>query len=416
MKRYHFLAVANFLASGGGGIVLVAGVMAPRGAIFKDTIFAFLAGSIIGLLLERALPPGWARPVAPWFSLSVGATSVILFWLLPHHDVGARLGNTAELLFIVLLSVRFGLSFFARSVRAEVAGTKGAGTEKQGIALAELGYYAGMALAILGWGRLGLSMGEALLADALLQGGTGLIDLFTLGRRRAAAEENETGQASVPPAVPALDAASVTPPAFDYGWYRRVAAAVACLTVGFQAVLFGLSTWVDKGQSPYLLGWFYVGLALAALTCRRLDLNFGWEAGDGYFTGNAAISSKRVFAGRNLNYGLIMLAAVVSMTAVVLLIGLSGTVTRLTLALVAVAAFIYQVPVLTLLGYIAKAACESKLDRMVMRTYLLVLLCTIFSFWALKSFPKHYAGGAALTLACATIAFLAVHRRGSTYA
>jgi hypothetical protein len=411
MKRYHFLAVANFLAAGGGGIILIAGVIAPKGAIFKDTILAFLAGSVIGVMLERVVPRGWARPLAPWFSLSVAATSVILFWFIPRTDAGVRLGSAAELLFIVLLSIRFSLSFFARSVRAESA--KSAKSEENGIALAELGYYAGMALAIMGWSRLGLSMWEALLADALLQCITGLIDLFTLGslRRRTAAAENDTGQVSGPPAaVPAPVAAPGAPPSFDRGWYWRMSSAVVCLTVGFQAVLLGLSAWDDKGWSPYLLGWFYVGLALAALTCRLLKLKFDWGAG------NAAISSERVWAERNLSYGLVMLAAVAIMTAAVLGIGLSGSVTRATLALVAVAAFIYQLPVLTLLGRIAEAASRSELERMVMRTYLLVLLCTIFGFWALKSFPKNYAGGALLTLACAMIAFLAVRRRDDNYA
>jgi hypothetical protein len=396
MKRPHLLVFANFLAAIGGGIILSAGIGAFKETFLRGSILAFFAGAVIGLMLLRLVPQRWARSQSPWFSIGISILSIILFQLNPESPGPRGLTGVAGVLFTVILSVRFGLWFFARALRAQTVGG-----EKQGIALIELGYYTGVAAGLFVWSNSGHGTLNPLLIDAVLQAAAGLID-FTASR---GCQSNE----NMPPVphtrgrVPQQDTianqASGSLPS-STGWYWRLAVAVTSLTVGFQAVPFSLSGMDVQGWRPYVMGTFYTGVALSALACRILKIRVCCIE-PRWLVGNAIISSERRSIGLSFSFALITLMAAASMVAALSVIGLWRW--HLVLTLIAVSAFTYQILVLSLLDYIARTERLIGLDEMVMRTYLIAAVVTIVSLWVLDRFPESYVGRAALTLVCSAL-------------
>lgn len=410
MKRYYFLAFANFLAAVGGGIILSAEVGAAFGG---GPILAFFVGAVIGLLFHRVVPEQWARSIAPWFSISVACTSIILFGLSRPPAVNMRLALASEFLFFALLSLRFGLWFFSRALRAQVVGS-----QKQGIALIELGYYMGMALGLLIWEKIDYGMPNPLLFDAMLQSVAGLIDLLAIGklrRHRSLAPDSERVVQELHPTGRDGKNEAVVKHPFNYQWYWKLAAAVVCLTIGFQAVPFSVAHWEEE-QGKYILAYFYIGVALSALACRVFKIKFGWSSSVRKITGNAMISSEKNWIRPSLSFGLITLMATASLLAALSGIRLWGWGLIPMLTFITAASFIYQILVLSLLDQIARAERIAKLNEMVMRTYLLVAVGTIVSIGVLRFFPKSYFICAALTLVCSVAAFSAVRRRDDVHA
>lgn len=396
MKKSHLLFFANFLAAIGGGIILSAGIGASKETFLRGSILAFFAGAVIGLLLLRLMPQRWARSRAPWFSIGVGLLSLILFQLNPESAGPQGLTGTAGVFFTVILSIRFGLWFFARALRAQRVGV-----EEHGIALIELGYYTGVAAGLFVWSNSGRAALNPLLVDAVLQAVAGLIEVAAIRGRRN--HEDRTPVSQAQGQVPRQAAVWNEAPgslSSATNWYWRLAVAVTCLTVGFQAVPFSLSGMDVRGWRPYVMGTFYTGVALSALACSVFKIRVCCVEPRRLF-GNAAISSERSGIDLSLHFALITLVAAASMVAALSVIGFWPW--HLVLSLIAVAAFTYQILVLSLLDYIAKAEKLIGLDEMVMRTYLIAAVVTIISLWVLDRFPEGYVGRAALTLVCSAI-------------
>jgi hypothetical protein len=400
VKRYHLLVFANFLAAIGGGIILNAGIGAFKGTFLKGAILAFFAGAVIGLLLLRLVPQRWARSQAPWFSINVGILSLVLFQLNTESAGPEGLTGGAGIIFTAILSVRFGLWFFARALRAQTVGG-----EKQGIALIELGYYTGVATGLFIWKNSGWN---PLLVDAVLQAVVGLIDLTAIGDRQRRGElppvSQGEGRASEPAGF-SLSGQSLGNLSSDKRWYWGLAVAVTCLTVGFQAVPFSLSGEGIHEWRSYVMGAFYTGVALSALTCRVLKIKFCCGASR-QFIGSATIGSEREGIRLSLSFALVTLVATASMVAA--LWGIRSWGWTPVLALIAVSAFSYQILVLSLLDHIARTEKLAGLDELVMRTYLIAALVTIVSLGVLDSFPESYVGRATLTLVCSALSFSAI--------
>jgi hypothetical protein len=411
MKRYYFLAFANFLSAIGGGAILSSA--APTLPDFtKGAIVAFLIGAVIGLFFQVLVPERWSRHMGPWFSVGVGPTSLLLAWLIKAYADNETLRGAAAYSFVALLSVRFGLWFFSRALRAQTAGSR-----RQGIALIELGYYSGMVFGLIVQGRLEYGMLTALLIDAILQPVAGLIDLANADGRKAPESTmvDLSGAQDAPRAHADAVGEAAAQPTFDYGWYWRLTAAVVCLTIGFQAVTLSIDHDND-GPSPYVLACFYGGVALAALFCRVFQIRFDWGAVDGRLAGNARISSDKTGLRLRANVGLITLAAAASMVA-----ALSGSIlghnpARFELPLIAAAAFIYQILVLSLLDRIGRAEKLARFKEGIKLTYLLLGIGTVLSVLLLGLSPNKQAAGVIVTVACSLISFYAVRRRAVAHA
>lgn len=418
MKRYYFLPFSNFLAAIGGGIILSAGIGALKGTLLEDSegsILAFFAGAVIGLLLHRIVPKRWSRVIAPWFSISVGFASILLYELYRVYAVDKRLTGITGIFFIALLSVRYGLWFFSRAWRSQIVGS-----EKQGIALIELGYYAGVALGLIIWEILDYEMTSALLVDAVMQSVAGLIDLYVISERQylkylrpnfqiTKQERRVAGNIENNGTVENLP--------FDYQWYWRLAVAVVCLTIGFQAVPFSLTHWVANDRKTYILACFYIGVALSALVCRVFKIKFGWDSINNRVSGKAIINSEITRIKLKSGFGLITLMAATSLVSALLDIKLQQQrASLLALVFIALAAFIYQILVLSLIDQIGRAEKLANLNEMIKLTLLIAAVATIISIGILNYFKISYFGCVLLTLSCCLVSFLAVRKRVEVHA
>lgn len=393
MNRSYFLVPANFLAAIGGGIIISAGIN-------EGTILAFFIGAVMGFSLSRFLPKHWVKVIAPWLSLTVGVISLLLLASFEIYDVKEPLTGIARVIFICVLSLRFGLSFFSRAWRSQIVGS-----EPQGVALIELGYYTGMGVGLLVWGIRGLF--TALLVDAALQTIAGLIDLGSMRKRRPL----QTKEQEENPASGATDEETVDKIPFDYQLYRRIALAIVCLTVGFQAVSFSLSGWDLGPGKTRILACFYVGVALAALVCRVFKISLTWQTFDRKLAGNATISPGTTKPLLDISFGMITLIAALSMIAVLLGIRVWEKATLIVLIFISISAFVYQILVISLLDQISRAEKLADSDSMLLRTYLIVAVVTIISIEILSRFPSHNYTCMMLTLVCSVIAFSAVRKR-----
>jgi hypothetical protein len=406
MKRYYFLAFANYLSAIGGGAILSSAYYALPN-FRKGAIVAFLIGAVIGLFFQVLVPERWSRRIGPWCSVGVGPVSLLLAGLFKAYADNGKLVGAMAYVFVALLSVRFGLWFFSRALRAQTAGSK-----RQGIALIELGYYSGMVCGLIVHDGPKYGIVSALLIDAMLQPVAGLIDLANADGRKAPQStiadlrEGQDAQRAQADA----ESKPATPLTFDYGWYWRLTAAVVCLTIGFQAVTLSIDHEKD-GLSQYVLACFYGGVALAALFCRAFQIRFDWDAVDGRLAGNARISSDKTGLKLRANVGLITLAAAVIMVAALSGSALGLNAARFELPLIAAAAFIYQILVLSLLDRIGRAEKLARFKEGIKLTYLILGVGTVLSVLVLGLSPNQQAAGVVVTVACSLISFYAVRRR-----
>jgi Ca2+/Na+ antiporter len=85
------------------------------------------------------------------------------------------------------------------------------------------------------------------------------------------------------------------------------------------------------------------------------------------------------------------------------------------LIFIVLAAFIYQILVLSLLDYIGRAEKRAQLNEMIMRTYLIVAVGTIASMGILRFFSDSFIAYVMLTLICCVVSFSAVRKRVDVY-
>lgn len=396
--RYYLLAFANFLAAVGGGAILSSAFGSLKGSLPDGPYVAFFVGITLGLVFQLLVPPRLSARTAPWFSVAVGPVSLALAWLFVTHSDRELLNGPAAYVFVIVLSVRFGLWFFSRALRAQTAGRK-----SQGVALIELGYFSGMVLGLVAQARWQYGMLPALLADALLQPLAGFIDIINAdGREAPAGDAAEPARSAEVPAV--VDVAPA-----ERGWYWRLTAAVVCLTVGFQGVTFSIDHH-DDSLGPYVMACFYGGVALSALFCMSFQLRFDWGEADGGAALHATIRSEREGAWPKASFGLITLAAAVSMVTAVSARASGPYISRLEFPLIAAAAFIYQILVLSLLDHIGRAGSFARFKEGIKLTYLILGIGTVLCILALNSSPQSHAARIAVTVACALISFYVVRR------
>jgi uncharacterized membrane protein YedE/YeeE len=195
----------------------------------------------------------------------------------------------------------------------------------------------------------------------------------------------------------------------DHGWYWRLTLAVVCLTIGFQGVTFSINPHEDV-LAPYVMACFYGGVALSALFCMTFQLTFDWGAPDGRAALPAKITSERVGEWPKASFGVITLAAAVSMVTAVATSGPGTHFSRLEFPFIAAAAFSYQILVLSLLDYIGKAERFARLKERIKLTYLILGVGTVLCILALGRSPDSHAARIMVTSACALISFYAVRR------
>lgn len=315
-----------------------------------------------------------------------------------------KLYGASEFLFFALLSVRFGLWFFSRALRAQIVGS-----EKQGVALIELGYYSGAALGLFGWTYLNYSLSSALLIDALIQTAAGVIDLLVIGKPSPDVQQHGPIELDEGKSL-ATKAAGDTAPGvgFDYTRYWKLTLAVVCLTVGFQAVWFSVARGGPMEVKSYIMPCFYLGVGLSALVCKGFKVKFDWSTlKDG--SGNAILTSEFKQITLKPSFGFI--SAVAAFTMTIALLGLEWWHwSTPVLILTTLTAFIYQILVLSLLDRIGREEKTANLTEMIKQTYLIAAVATIISIGVLSCLMKSYLGCGILTVVCCLISFSAVRR------
>src|SRR5262245_16530583 len=145
MIRYYFYALANFLAAFGGGVILGKGISVLNGTMFEGgSILAFFVGTVLGLVFLQLIPKRCSVRLARWFSVGGALASLALLGVYLNFAVDGRLGGRVASCFFALLSLRFGLWFYSRVMRAGAA----AGRDQK-IAWVELGYYLGTSMGLV---------------------------------------------------------------------------------------------------------------------------------------------------------------------------------------------------------------------------------------------------------------------------
>ena len=374
MNRYRLLSFGNFLAAIGGATVLGKGILCMhQDTVFEDgSVLAFFVGTVLGMAFLLWIPKRWSGPMARWFSIGGAVSSLALLCIFATFAVDGKLAGAAAAPFFALLSIRFGLWFYSRVLRAATVAD-----QRQRIAWIELGYYVGMVVGLVVWKILGLDFGMVvtLVLDASLQLAAGIIDLSD-----SKDWETKVDNESAGPEV----------------W--RLIGAVVFLTIGIQVVTFSLSHEVTRGFGPYVLGVFYFGVAAAAYICHKFTVQFdsGLDTKSG--EGRASIQFHYRCSSCGISFFLIASLGAASLAFAILgfeqwklgtvvlnqrqnlTLDMLGWGEWLLLVCVGIAALFYETLALALLDRIGK---QAQGREMIYRTFGLMGIAAAVSLWIL---------------------------------
>ncbi|MBV9576709.1 MAG: hypothetical protein JO149_08815 [Gammaproteobacteria bacterium] len=412
--RYYLFSLSNFLAAVGGGMILGKGVATIQiPALQGGSLLAFFVGTVIGLIFLQTTPKRFSNLFARWFSISGGTTSLILFGIFVTYEVNKTLSGKVAILFFILLSLRFGFWFFSRVLRAAAA----AG-QQQNIAWVEFGYYAGVISGLVIWLLLGIDIGMAyaLLLDAFLQFGAGLLDIFA-NRIPKPLEKitSESKTVEEKQAAPAIVHHSKI-------WSWRLAIAVMLLTVGVQVIVFNLAHQVSSQFSPYMLAIFYLGAAVSAIFCKKFNIRLEWvlhtaksHSYAAIFLGKSEINKKLNLLGITVFSALCVAAAIVLVNQHIGIANNQGIKTFCLLALVFIATFSYEILALALLDRIGLEEKDAPQQNMVLRTYGLMSIAAAISLWLLQLVHSSLFYLILTLVGCFLFTFLSIWRRNFSY-
>src|SRR3990167_4572819 len=127
-------------------------------------------------------------------------------------------------------------------------------------------------LGLIIWKFLGIhiKLDSALLIDALLQFSAGYLDLrgnkINRAPEQTLSNQSENNSQTIPRKT------------YEPIWCWRLASAVVFLTVGIQVTIFNLAHHVSEYFGSYILATFYFGVSIAALFCKKLNIQLDWDS------------------------------------------------------------------------------------------------------------------------------------------
>ena len=416
--RYYLFSLSNFMAAVGGGMILGKGVATIQIPVLQgSSLLAFFVGTVFGLALLQITPKKFSNLFSRWFSISGGMTSLILLSIFVFYRVNETLSGNAAVLFFILLSVRFGFWFYSRVLRAATA----AG-QQQRIAWVEFGYYAGVIAGLVLWLLLGVDIGmaSALLLDAFLQFGAGLLDLF-VNRMQKPVENDIINKLQT--IENCQNITTIKHHNKIWGW--RLAIAVMLLTVGVQVIIFNLAHQVSNHFSPYMLAIFYLGAAASAVFCKRFNVRLEWNLHAAKNRGYATIIFDKYGDNKKISFLLLNILSAFSVAAVILIVyrhlgtinihKLFGIEEFWLLAFVFISTFFYEIITLSLLDRIGLEEKDSPHRGMVLRTYGIMSIAAAVSLWLLEIAPGSIFYLFLTLICCFFFTFLSIWRRNFAY-
>lgn len=216
---------------------------------------------------------------------------------------------------------------------------------------------------------MNISFVTALIIDICLQCCVGLIDLFATSKFYSIVTE-KTAKLEFKDFLGANGNA----------WYWRMTSAVMLLTVGIQVVIFNISYHVSEPFGSYILAFFYVGVAMAALFCSVLKVRLEWHHFENKNLSRPMICHNAMKMGVRFSFMTVLAIGCV-------LCAVSGSVLNLNnslmLMFVAMSAFLYEILALAIIDRIGLENSSINKQMMVMRCYGLMGVGAAVSLWVM---------------------------------
>lgn len=401
---YYLFSISNLFAAFGGGLILGKGTdVINYPSLQGGSILAFFIGTIIGLLFLQLIPNKISKFIANFFSIGGGFTSLILFYIYQNYSFIGKMDGTSALIFFLLLSVRFGLWFYSRVMRASIASGN-----QQSIAWVEFGYYIGMVLGLIIWKFININIGlsAALIIDAIFQFLAGTLDLksFKVNNGFLDKSENKTQN----------DDNNNETTLYSSKWCWKLSFSVVFITVGVQVIIFNMAHNVTGEFGSYILATFYFGVAVAAFICNKFKICISWGNKN-----NLATITTNKKESNQFNFLFFIFILTVSVSAVLYKINLNILINNVFFnnlficTFVFISAFIYEIISLSLLDRIGYE--EKKLGKsdVVMKTYGLMGLSAATGFWILGLMNDLFISSITTMVFCLFFSSIAILKRNS---
>lgn len=417
--RYYLFALSNFLAAFGGGMILGKGMGTITTTFVQGgSLLAFFVGTVLGLFFLQLVPEKWSKTFAYSFSFCGSLTSFCLLIIFYYYSINEKISGMVALLFFFLLSIRFGFWFYSRVYRASDA----AG-QQQRIAWVEFGYYAGIIFGLIIWEFLGVNMSIALIIDAFLQFSAGSMDLLANHMQKSPASKFNKQERE-----PLFrNIINNKPNEKIWGW--RLASAVVFLTIGTQVVTFSLAHQVSGCLGSYILAFFYIGVAIAAIICGKFKIRLKWDRHKDRSQGYPVICYHLMKSEKRISFflmGILPLLGILIAVLGILLWRWSVLISGdnhilfnnreiLLLIFVCIAAFFYEILALAIIDRIGLEEKFLNRSGMVVRTYGLMGMGAAVSLWMLGIIENSLFGLISILGVCLVFTMLAVWKRSPTY-
>lgn len=392
INKDHLLSLANFIAAFGGGTILGKAIKVLDNPYLHDgSILAFFVGITFGLMFLQIIPKSSAKLFSRWFSIGGGMTSIILLLIFKEHAYNNVLSGISAVVFFLFLSLRFGLWFFSRAIRASSVAR-----QNQSIAWVELGYYSGMILGLILWKCTGIdiNLATALIIDASLQFAAGMMDLR--GYKLAT---------PTPEITNALNENISFAKSYSSKLGIKLGLAVIFLTVGIQVIILSLTHQFSEYLSSWIIATFYFGAAIAAYVSKKLKIQLKWintrnksTCGTLYF-GNGV----NIYKISSINIGIL---SALSVGATILI-----TTNHLEIWLLVftfLSAFFYEILALALLDKIGHEEQLSNRPGMLIRTYGLMGTSAAVGLWVIGLMNSSSNGLILTLLTCIACTLLTI--------
>ena len=412
-SSFYLFALSNFLAAFGGGTILGKGIHVIHLSFLKSGfVLAFLIGTALFFFFRTFVPKKISRVVERWFSVLCSLTSIGLLTIFLQYSVHGKLfALWPGVAFFSLLSIRFALWFYSRTLRVS-----NVAAQQHTIAFVEFGYYAGMIMGMVVWPLLGLGVGmaAALMIDVGLQLCAGVIDVYTYYINPPAYPNIHTQDASV---------AIREQESIDTAWCWRLVLSAALLTVGTQGVIFDLAHYFSENFSPYILACFYLGASIAAIACKKLHIRLDWQP-----TQNAVTYACLCFTimGRVIKIRLLYVIAtftffeiltvmlvshLLSTNPSAILLHPTSILGSVFLIFIFAIAFFGGILLLAILDRIGIEEKNTSNKKMVVRAYGLMGVCTAAAFWMMGFLDNILIGLTSIFGGCFIFIAFALYKR-----
>lgn len=387
----HLFALSNLIASFGGGTILGKGIKVIDNHYLQEgSLLAFFVGIVIGLIFLKMIPKNITHYFLRSFSFVAAFISILLIFVFSHYQHHEKLIGASGVVFFLLLSIRFGLWFFSRALRASYVAA-----QKQSLAWVELGYYLGMILGLIFWQWIDITLIIALLIDSVLQCIAAFFDLYTFKLSVQSTYEGIDNYHNIN-RVP-------LPGKYHNPW--KLTASIVFLTIAVQAVILSRTPHFSDYFSADVVATFYLGAAVAAMFSKKLTLKLAWNEA------NHAI----IYLDNHKKYDihfiylniLIIFSVIISICYQQMLLQQD----LLYLLSVFISAFIYEILALVILDRIGLEEKVSKKQGILLYTYGIMGIGVAIALWAMEFINSWHILALIFLICIGCSLFLVTHSR-----